>query len=213
MRVFLRENEKINLSALRTEEACWIGNIEDSLAFLDLPLCSQLTAHSSKLLDLGTGGGFPLLPLAIAMPDASFTGLDTIKKKVNAVGRIAVEIGLTNVSMISERAEVLGRDPLHREKYDVVLARAVAPLNMLLEYCSPFARPGGLIVLWKSVHIEEELMQSERAQEMLSCALIDVHRYELPGDFGPRQLLVFKKTGMLSNDFPRKVGQPKKEPL
>ncbi|HVW67213.1 MAG TPA: 16S rRNA (guanine(527)-N(7))-methyltransferase RsmG [Candidatus Peribacteraceae bacterium] len=217
MRMFLTENANINLSALRTEEACWIGNIEDSLAYLDLNDSSsphpRRGAAGCSYIDVGTGGGFPLLPLAVALPEARFTGLDTIRKKVDAIARIAKELKLTNVETVAERAEVLGRNTKHREQYDVVLSRAVAPLNVLLEYCSPFAKKDGLIVLWKSVHIEEELKQSERAQKLLACALIKQHRYELPSDFGPRQLLVFKKTAALPDEFPRKVGMPKKEPL
>src|SRR5579864_2405235 len=105
MRVFLAENTKINLTALRTEEACWIGNIEDSLAFLDLPFAASLQAQS-KLIDLGTGGGFPLLPLAITLPQVRCVGLDTIKKKVDAVSRIAKELKLENVTTLAERTEV-----------------------------------------------------------------------------------------------------------
>lgn len=213
MRVFIKENANINLSALRTEEACWIGNIQDSLAFLDRPFCAELNAQNATLLDVGTGGGFPLLPLAITMPQMRCTGLDTIRKKVDAVARIARELKLTNVSTVAERAEVLGQDKKYREHYDVVTSRAVAPLNVLLEYCSPFAKKGGLIALWKSVHIEEELQQSERAQRVLACELKEQHRYGLPGDFGVRQLLIFKKTAALPDEFPRKVGMPKKEPL
>lgn len=213
MRVFLAENGNINLSALRTEEACWIGNILDSLAYLDIAKRYQPEAKSYRLIDIGTGGGFPLLPIAITLPQVACTGLDTIRKKVDAVARIAKELKLNNVTMLAERAEVLGKEKKHREKYDVVVSRAVAPLNVLLEYCSPFCANRGSIVLWKSVHIEEELKQSEHAQRLLACKLVEQHRYALPGDFGTRQLLIFKKTANLSDDYPRKVGLPKKEPL
>jgi 16S rRNA (guanine527-N7)-methyltransferase len=114
---------------------------------------------------------------------------------------------------IAERTEVLGRDVKHREKYDVVTSRAVAPLNVLLEYCSPFAKVNGQIVVWKSMHIDEELAASANAQKMLGCALTSTHEYTLPGDFGTRQLLIFTKTKTLPMEYPRKVGIPKQQPL
>jgi len=123
--VFLAENSKVNLSAFRTEESCWIGNILDSVSFLELlPKFSILNSQFS-ILDLGTGGGFPLLPLAIALPDVHFTGMDATQKKIDAVERIADGMGLKNVELIAGRAETLGRDPRYRgpqrqrQKHDV----------------------------------------------------------------------------------------------
>lgn len=163
LRIFLAENAKLNLSALRTEEACWVGNIEDSLSAMEVLESSKLTARDSKILDLGTGGGFPLLPLAIALPKSRCTGLDSTKKKIDAVGRIAKDVGIKNVELIPERAEVLGRNHRHREHYDIVTSRAVAPINILLEYCSPFVKVDGIILLWKSLHIDDELNQSKKS--------------------------------------------------
>lgn len=207
--IFLAENEHINLTALRTEEACWIGNVLDSLAALDV----LKTEKGSTLMDVGTGGGFPLLPLAIALPEASLTGIDSINKKLEAIKRVAAATNLTNVRLIHERAEVLGHDKRHREHYDFVTARAVAPLNILLEYCSCFARPGGTIILWKSLHIDQELKESEKARHEFRCELTKQHRYALPDDFGERQLLIFRKTAPLPKLYPREVGMPKKEPI
>ncbi len=208
--VFLAENEKINLSALRTEAACWNGNVLDSLALLELP---SIMDTASTLLDLGTGGGFPLLPLAIARPSLQCTGLDSVGKKVAAVQRIADAMALKNVSTIAGRAEEIGKQKLHRERYDLVTSRAVAPLNMLLEYCAPFVKLNGWIVLWKSLHIEQELTESANAQQVLHCPLTETHRYALPGDWGERQLLLFQKTKALSAEYPREVGMAKKSPL
>src|SRR3989344_5595901 len=212
LHVFLAENEKLNLTALRAEEACWIGNILDSLAFLSVP-DSSLTADRSLLLDLGTGGGFPLLPIAIALPEIQCTGLDSVRKKIDAVGRIVQTMELRNVTLIAERSEILGKVLLHREHYDIVLSRAVAPLSILLEYASPFVKPGGSIVLWKSLHIDEELEKSGTAQREFRCPLSATHRYALPGDFGERQLLIFRKEGPLSKRYPRAIGDAKREPV
>lgn len=211
MRVFLAENANINLSALRTEEACWYGNILDSLAFQDLN-CTQDLQTGTKLIDLGTGGGFPLLPLAIVYPHMECTGLDSIKKKIDAITRIAAQAHIKMIP-VADRAEVLGQKKKYREQYDFVTSRAVAPLNILLEYCSPFAKVGGYIVVWKSLHIDEELKASELAQKTLCCPLVTSHIYELPGDFGSRQLLVFRKNRPLDRKYPREVGMAKKEPI
>ena len=209
--VFLAENEKLNLSALRTEEKCWMGNVLDSVAASEL--ISNLKSPISTLLDLGTGGGFPLLPLALAMPQIQCTGLDSVKKKIDAVNRIIETMNIPNAHAISGRAEEVARDASHREHYDIVTSRAVAPLNMLLEYSSPFVKVGGHIVLWKSLQIEEELQQSAQAQKLLHVPLVQTHQYTLPGDWGTRQLLVFQKQSSLEKMYPRAIGEAKRKPL
>ncbi len=211
--VFLREAATINLSAMRTPEACWGGNVLDSLALLDLLPAISMPPRSIRALDVGTGGGFPLLPLALCLPDWDLVGLDATAKKVAAVRRIAAAAGLGNVSLVTGRAEALGEDPRYREDFDLVLSRAVAPLPVLLEYTSPFARPGGHLVLWKSLHIEEELEESGYAQAELAVRLERQHRYVLPGGLGERQLLCFSKHARLSGRYPRGVGVPGKDPL
>jgi len=209
--VFLEENSKLNLSAFRTEEQSWVGNVLDSLSLLDIPLLEE--NKKLKVLDIGTGGGFPLLPLAICCPDSNFTGLDSTEKKVLAVERIAQELNLSNISVVTGRAEKLGNDPEHREKYDLVLSRAVAPINVLLEYCAPLTKAKGHIVLWKSLKIDQELKDSLLARAELSCHLVKQHEYELPESFGKRQLLVFEKTFKTPDKYPRKTGVPKKNPI
>lgn len=209
---FLAENAKLNLSALRTEDAAWNGNILDSLPFLEL-IEKGLIPSPSSILDIGTGGGFPLLPLAIMIPQAQCTGIDSIGKKIEAVKRITQAIGLNNITLIADRAETLARKPVHRGTYDVVVSRAVAPLATLLEYTAPFAKQGGHVVLWKSLHIDEELAASEAAQKELQCTLAHRHTYDLGGDWGNRQLLVLAKTGPTPRHYPRDVGEPKKTPI
>lgn len=206
---FLEENAKVNLSAFRTEEQCWIGNVLDSLAALELP---QVT-EAKTILDLGTGGGFPLLPLAITLPGTQCTGLDSVQKKTDAVGRIAASLDLPNVRLVTGRAEEFGRNTEYREQFDVVTSRAVAELNVLLEFAAPFVKPQGHIVLWKSVTIERELQDSLLARAELSTHLIKQHVYDLGETWGKRQLLVFQKTAPLSGKYPREVGVPGKKPL
>ena len=210
---FLAINEDINLSAFRTDQSCWIGNILDSMAAADMLKKLSIIHSPLSIIDVGTGGGFPLLPLAILFKEFSWTGVDSTKKKIDAIERIVQEMSIKNVQLICDRAETLGKHPKHREQYDVVTARAVAEINVLLEYASPFTKPGGKIILWKSMEIQEELQASRNAQKELQCGLIDQHVYALPGDFGKRQLLIFEKTGKLSATYPRAIGIAKKKPL
>ncbi len=186
--LFLEENAHINLSALRTEEKCWIGNVLDSLPLLELP---DIVNNASTLIDIGTGGGFPLLPLAIAAPQLQCTGLDSIGKKMKAIERIAHAAEINNVRFVTGRAEQVAQERTHRAQYDIVTARAVSSIATLLDYCSGFAKPNGHIVLWKSMHCEEELRESAEAQRRTRWHFARSHVYTLPGDFGQRQLLIF----------------------
>ena len=208
--VFLEENAKVNLSALRTQDQCWIGNVMDSVEGLRV---LSMSDDPQQILDVGTGGGFPLLPGALCYPQHAFVGIDATQKKIDAIGRIVDQLGIENVQLVCGRTEELGRDVDHREHYDMVTARAVAPLNVLLEYAAPFVKVGGIIACWKSMTIDTELQESLMARAELSCQLEDRLAYDLGGDWGKRQILVFRKRAALSDAYPRGVGIPKKQPL
>ncbi len=238
--VFLRENAKLNLSALRTPERAWVGNVLDSVAVISileqLPPPQPLPRGEGglrgvRVLDLGTGGGFPLLPLAICKPEWQFTGLDSTGKKIQAVRRIATELHLTNAELLTGRAEALAHDPAHRERYDIVTARAVADIAVLLEYASGFVKPGGHVVLWKSLQSQDELERSKPAQEAVFVHYATRFEYDLDAlareysletdtpmvldePWGMRQLLVFRKgASRTPSIYPRAVGIPCKDPL
>jgi len=206
---FLEENAKLNLSAFRTQEACWIGNVLDSVAGVDV--ITELQPNS--IVDIGTGGGFPLLPLAICMPEVHCMGVDSTQKKIDAIQGLAESLSLQNTAFTCGRTEELGRDETMREQFDIVTARALAPLNTLLEYAAPFVKKGGHVIAWKSINIEQELQDSLLARAELSCHLVKTHTYELPEDWGKRQLLIFEKTSPTPQKYPREVGVPKKTPL
>ncbi len=214
--VFLAENKKLNLSAFRSEEHCWVGNVLDSVSFLHIAptvLGRNWAEQPVKLLDLGTGGGFPLLPLSIVLPEAKCVGVDAVKKKVEAVKRIAAQMKLQNVELVCGRIETIAHQPDFRGAFDVVTARAVAPISVLLEYMIPLLKVHGRCVLWKSKHIAEEMRASVTATKALRAKLIENHTYTLPGDWGERTLLVFEKTGPTPDEYPREVGVPKHKPL
>ncbi len=206
----LDENTRINLTALRDSEKCWIGNVLDSLPLLEI---MDKLGSPKRFIDVGTGGGFPLLPLALAMPEARWTGLDSTGKKIEAIRRIAKDVGITNLDLVIARAEDAARNPAHREKYDVVTARAVADLSVLLEWTTPFVRMGGFTVLWKSMKADEEIALSAKAQHELHAPFAFSHAYTLPGDFGERQLLVFRKGAATPKLYPRPTGVASKLPL
>lgn len=213
LHLFMEENTKLNLSALRDEDSIWIGHILDSVIFLDILETFSTFRSSLSVLDIGTGGGFPLLPLAICMPDTQFFGLDSTQKKLDAITRMTDALQINNVQMLSGRCEELGRDSAHRDHYDIVTARAVAPLNVLLEYAAPFVKPGGYFVAWKSMKMETELQESLLARAELSCHLKEKYAYTLPGDWGERQLLIFEKTSKTNKKYPRETGAPKHHPI
>ncbi len=214
--VFLTENAKLNLSAFRTAEHCWIGNVLDSLAFLDRApaiLGKDFALQTLRMLDLGTGGGFPLLPLALAMPKARCIGIDAVRKKVDAVKRIIEAMQLKNAQLMCVRSEELAQHKDFRATFDVVTARAVAPIGVLLEYMIPFLKVHGHAVLWKSKHIAEEMRSSVPSSRALHAKLIESHTYALPGDWGERTLLIFQKIAPTADEYPREVGVPKSKPL
>jgi len=169
--------------------------------------------ENPKILDLGTGGGFPLLPLAICLPQCSFVGMDSVQKKVAAVQRIIDAVKIPNVSLVCGRSEELARQSDHREQYDVVLVRALAELNVLLELAAPFVKVGGHILCWKSLKIEQELKDSLLARSELSCQMEKPYEYDLDGNWGRRQILVFRKRAKTNAKYPREVGEPKKNPI
>lgn len=211
--VFLSENTKLNLSAFRTNELCWTGNILDSVSILDP---KQIFVDCNKvrsIVDLGTGGGFPLLPLALALPHAHCLGIDSIGKKIEAVGRIVATMKIPNVELKSDRIEVLAHQDRYREQADLVTARALAPLNVLLEYAVPLLKVGGLCAFWKSTKVADELAMSSNAQKILSCRFHGTFEYDLGGAWGKRTIVFFRKDAATPKDYPRKTGTPKSEPL
>ncbi len=211
---FLDENAKLNLSALRTFDQCWNGNVLDSLAFLEcLPQLRVGKKSPLKILDIGTGGGFPLLPLATALPDEELHGMDATAKKIESIKRIAEKTELKNITLHTGRMEELAHDPSLREKFDIVTARAVAPLATLLEYAVPFLSVGGFCVCWKSMHTADEERSALSAMKLLSVTPQDPFTYDLPEEWGTRRLLLYKKTAPTNKGYPRMTGSPKKTPL
>jgi 16S rRNA (guanine527-N7)-methyltransferase len=200
-------NERINLTAITDPREIVTRHFLDSLR------CAlSWGAAPASLIDVGTGAGFPGLPLKILRPELQLTLVESIAKKASFLSAIAGELGLDGVVVLAERAEVAGRDPAHRERYDVAAARAVADLRVLAEYCLPLCRVGGRFLAPKGTQIEPELAAAGPAIAALGGRLVAVEPAELPG-VEPRALVVIEKAAPTPPQYPRAPGVPAKRPL
>lgn len=204
--LLLEENKKINLVSRR----CTVEELE-------MHVQDAIVAHrywdfrGQQVVDVGSGGGFPGVPLAIACPEGMFTLVEADLKKSQFLQRAAAELGLQNVRVIRERAEVVGRDPYYRERFDFALARAVAQLNTLAEYALPLVRRGGLFLAWKGRNYEVEIEMAENALEILGGHLEEIKKYILVDS--ERCILAVRKVKPTLQRFPRRTGVPGKRPL
>lgn len=202
--LLLETNKQMNLTAIRDPELAWTRHILDSLSLL--PRLAPL--GDAKIVDVGSGGGLPAIPLAIALPGASFTLVESTGKKAAFLERAATELGLSNVHVIRERAELAGAPGSeHREAFDVVTARAVAPMRVLLELTLPLCRAGGRLFAIKGERAEDELRDASRALTELHGEVLSTER----SDTGT--LVIVQKRKNTSKRYPRRSGEPKKNPL
>ncbi|MBQ8403447.1 MAG: 16S rRNA (guanine(527)-N(7))-methyltransferase RsmG [Clostridia bacterium] len=211
--IMLEQNKVMNLSAIRDEEGVICRHFADSLTV------AKHIPEGAKILDVGSGGGMPTLPLAIARPDVKITALDATAKKTAYVLATAEKLGLTNVSVVSARAEELGQTPEYREKYDVVCARAVAELRILAEWCVPFAKKGGLFIAMKGKNGKKELEDAKNAVKTLLLHMENDDEFTLCDPSAKdeaeakRHIFVFRKTAPTPAKYPRRNAQIQKKPL
>jgi 16S rRNA (guanine527-N7)-methyltransferase len=200
-------NERMNLTAVTDPTAVPIRHFLDSLSCLLVtgPLDGQ------NLIDIGAGAGFPGLPLKILYPGLRLTLAESVGKKCRFLEAVITELGLENVAVLNERAEVVGRDPAHRERYDWAAARAVAALPILAEYLLPLCRVGGRMVAMKGEAAALELAATAVAQ--LGGGAAQLQPVALPGETSPRYLVVISKSNPTPDNYPRRAGIPAKRPL
>jgi len=206
----LDENRTTNLTAVREEDAAWRRLIIDSLTIL--PGLDELEPGSA-VVDIGTGAGLPGMPIAITRPNLKVSLVESTGKKADFIRRAVDTLGLTNVTVLQERAETLGQDPKHRESFDACVNRAVGPMNVLLEFAMPLVQTGGRVLAMKGPRVEQELEEAGDALTILGAselAVIDAY----PESFGNDLVIVcIIKGSSTPPEYPRLPGVPKKMPL
>lgn len=165
------------------------------------------------VMDVGTGAGFPGIPLKIIYPELKVTLLDSLNKRVKFLNEVIRQLELKNIDAIHGRAEDIGKNENYREKYDLCVSRAVANLATLSEYCMPFVKVGGVFVSYKSGDIDEEVLKSKKAVSLFGGKIEEVVKFQLPGTDINRAFVKIKKIKEMPRKYPRKSGIPSKEPL
>lgn len=201
-------NEKMNLTAITDFEEV----VEKH--FIDSVLGSRFMPYLSgrKVIDVGTGAGFPGIPLKILYPDVQVLLLDSLQKRVGFLDTVISELKLTGISAVHGRAEELSRKPEYREKYDICVSRAVARLSSLCEFCLPFVKVNGMFLAYKSQKAEEELKEAENAIKLLSGGNTLLSKLTL-GDDMNRTFIQIRKISQIDDKYPRGGGKPLKQPL
>lgn len=207
MKLLLEWNEKINLTAIIEPDEVKIKHFLDSLTVL------KYINDEDKVIDIGTGAGFPGIPLKIMKPDAKITLLDSLNKRINFLNLVIEELELKNIEAIHGRAEEFARNKLYREKYDVAVSRAVANLSTLTEYMLPFVKVGGRCICMKGANLKEELDKAKNAIQELGGKIEIIDNFYLSNNDNERNILIIKKIKETKSKYPRKAGIPSKEPL
>lgn len=208
--LLIKWNEVMNLTAITELEQVVTKHFVDSLSLAKIV---DNLEDKISLIDVGTGAGFPGIPLKIAFPEIKITLLDSLNKRVKFLDEVIGQLGLNEIETVHGRAEDLGRDGKYREKFDLCVSRAVANLSTLSEYCLPFVRKDGCFVSYKSGKVEEELGQAKGALKLLGGKIEDTISFCLPRDDGERCLVKIRKVENISKKYPRKAGVPGREPL
>lgn len=203
--LLLEWNEKINLTAI-TEQSEVIEK-----HFLDSILPSNAFEMASKVIDIGSGAGFPGIPLKIIRPDLDITLLDSLNKRINFLNIVIDELKLKNIRAIHGRSEDIAKMPIYREKFDIVTARAVAKLNILAEYSIPFIKVNGKFIAYKGSDADIELSESTNAMSKLYFKHMDTLSYNL--ESGNRNIQIFRKYNNTPSIYPRGQNKPRKNPL
>lgn len=204
-------NKVMNLTSITDEDQVYLKHFYDSivLGFVD----EKILNEELTLCDVGSGAGFPSLPLKIINPKLKITIVDSLNKRIKFLEELVNKLNLTDVSLVHGRAEEVGKNPQFRESFDVVTARAVAAMNVLTEFCLPLAKVGGQFVAMKSEKAPEEVKNAEYAIKTLGGEIKQQESVELPNDAGIRNFIFVEKISKTPKKYPRKPGTPAKKPL
>ncbi|MNS16968.1 Ribosomal RNA small subunit methyltransferase G [compost metagenome] len=211
--IYFRElvswNEKMNLTGITERDQVYLKHFYDSLT---LAFYKGMDAVDS-IIDVGSGAGFPGIPLKIAFPHLKLTIVDSLNKRISFLQHVVNAIELKNVKLIHGRAEDIARLPEHRDSYDLATARAVARLAVLNEFCLPFVKPGGVFAAMKGNDPEEEIKEAAYSMKELKGSFVESHNFNLPVENSERHIVLIKKTAPTPKKYPRKAGTPLKTPL
>ena len=207
MQLLIEWNEKINLTAIVEPEEIILKHFIDSLTIL------KYIDKDKTLIDIGTGAGFPGIPVKIMRPDIEVTLLDSLNKRIYFLEEVINQLGLKNIETVHARIEEYGKNREYRESYDIATSRAVANLTTLSEYMLPMVKVGGISICMKGSEIEEEFSKSQRAIDILGGKIQKVDTFTLPKSDNKRNIIIIEKKKPTPSKFPRKPGTPSKEPL
>ncbi len=207
MNLLLEWNEKINLTTITDPNEVILKHFIDSLTI------NKYIKENSTLADVGTGAGFPGIPLKILRPDLKITLVDSLNKRINFLNEVINKLNLVNIETVHSRIEDFGKDKKYRESFDFVTARAVANLAVLSEYLLPIAKVGGQCVCMKGCSVEEELSNGKNAIKVLGGKIKNIDEFVLPDSDMSRNVIIIDKIKNTPNKYPRKAGIPVKEPL
>jgi len=207
MQLIIQWNEKMNLTAITDPDEIILKHFVDSITI------NKLIKENTKIIDVGTGAGFPGIPLKIINSNKNITLLDSLNKRIVFLEEVINILALEGIKAVHGRAEDYGINSNFREKYDYATSRAVAPLNYLLEYMLPFVKKGGKCICMKGCNVEEELLQSKNALLQLGGKIEQIDKIKLPKSNIERNIVIIKKINSTPQEYPRKAGMPKKLPL
>ena len=202
-------NDKINLTAITDKQEVIKKHFEDSLSISSV---IDMNAVNS-VIDVGTGAGFPGIPLKIVFPSLKLTLLDSLNKRINFLNTVVDELGLSDVSAIHGRAEEYGRDVVYRESFDLCVSRAVANLSTLSEFCLPFVKVGGYFVSYKSEKADIEYIEAKNAINLLSGGNVRIEDVIITDTDLTRKMVLIEKLSPIDDKYPRRAGIPLKKPL
>lgn len=207
MNLLIEKNKVMNLTGITEPKEVILKHFIDSLTIL------KHIDKNSTVIDVGTGAGFPGLPLKMAEESLEITLLDSLNKRINFLNEVISKNELDKIDTIHGRAEDFGKDVKYREKFDVVTSRAVASLNVLLEYMLPFVKIGGKCICMKGSNCDEEIENAKKAIKILGGELEKIEKFTLPNSDNNRTILIIKKVKKTEGQYPRNAGIPTKKPL